>query len=65
MKYKKNGNNSWIIEVYENGKTKELLVKFPTGCLDQVGWDTGDDLIWEELDHNDWSIKRNETKQKL
>ena len=51
MKYKKTGENSWIIEVQENGKTKELFIEFPPEALDQVGWDTGDTLIWEELDH--------------
>ncbi len=51
MKYKQTGTNSWTIEVQENGKTKELFIEFPTEVLDQVGWDTGDTLIWEELDH--------------
>lgn len=58
MKYKKTGTNSWIVEVQENGKTKELFIEFPPGCLDQMGWDIGDDLLWEELDAGRWSLRK-------
>ena len=51
-------NNTWIIEVKENNKTKELFVEFPQGAIDQVGWDEGDTLIWEELPDGAWSIKK-------
>jgi len=54
------GPNSWIVEVKQDGKTKELYIEFPEGSLDQVGWDIGDDLIWEELDHGAWSLKKKE-----
>ena len=49
-KYKQTGTNSWLIEVQENGKTKELFLEFPPDALNQVGWDEGDTLIWEEID---------------
>ena len=58
MKYTKQGGSSWLLEVQENGKTKELFIEFPPDALDQVGWDEGDTLIWEELDHGVWSIKK-------
>ena len=58
MSYKKINDKSWILEVQENGKTKELFIEFPPGALDQVGWDEGDDLIWEELPNGDWSIRK-------
>jgi hypothetical protein len=54
--HKQTGINSWTIEVQENGKTKELFIEFPPDALNQVGWDVGDTLIWEELDHGGWSI---------
>ena len=57
---KKVTNSQWIIEVQENGKTKELFIEFPQDALDQVGWDEGDTIIWEELDHGAWSIKKKE-----
>lgn len=57
---KKTGDNSWIVEVKENGKSKELYIEFPPGALDQVGWDVGDDLIWEELDNGSWQLTKKE-----
>lgn len=50
--------NSWLVEVQENGKTKELFIEFPPGSLDQVGWDVGDTVIWEELPNGSWSLKK-------
>ena len=58
MKYTQKGQNSWTLEVQENGKTKELFLEFPPDALNQVGWDIGDTLIWEELDHGAWSIRK-------
>ena len=58
MKYKKIGTNTWTIEVQQNGETKELFIEFPPDALNQVGWDIGDTLIWEELDHLSWSVKQ-------
>jgi len=31
------GPNSWIVEVKENSKTKELFIEFPVVSLDQIG----------------------------
>ena len=59
---KKINDKSWILEVQQNGKTKELFIEFPPGALDQVGWDEGDDLIWEELPDGNWSIRKKEDK---
>ena len=57
---KKINDKSWILEVQENGKTKELFIEFPPGCLDQVGWDEGDTLLWEELPDGSWSVRKKE-----
>jgi hypothetical protein len=58
MKHTQTGQNSWTLEVQENGKTKELFLEFPPDALNQVGWDIGDTLIWEELDHGAWSVRK-------
>ena len=60
MSYKKISNNTWQIEVQENGKTKELFLQFPPDALNQVGWDEGDTLIWEELPEGGFSITKKE-----
>ena len=60
MKYKQVSQNEWLIEVRENGKTKELFIEFPDGCLDQVGWDVGDNLIWDELPDGSWRQRKDD-----
>ena len=57
---KKTGPNSWIVQVRENGKTKELFLDLPPESLNQMCWDDGDTLLWEELDHGAWSITKKE-----
>lgn len=60
MNYKKINQNSWTVTVQENGKTKELYIEFPPDCLNQVGWDEGDTLLWEELPNGDWKLSKKE-----
>lgn len=58
--YRKISENNWIVTVQENGKTKELFLEFPPEAINQAGWDEGDTLIWEELDHGGWQISKKE-----
>ena len=60
MKYKQLSQNTWLVEVQQDGKTKELFFEFPTGSLDSVGWDTGDTLLWEELPDGGYSLTKKE-----
>lgn len=55
---KKTGDNKWVIQVQQDGKTKELFLEFPPEALNQVGWDEGDTLLWEELPNGSWSLKK-------
>lgn len=65
MEYKQTGLNKWTLKIKEDGKTKELYIEFPPDALNQVGWDEGDTLIWEELDNGNWSIKKKEVNKKV
>ena len=56
--YKKTGDNSWTVTVQENGETKELYIEFPPDALNQVGWDEGDTIVWEELPNGNWSLTK-------
>ena len=60
MEYEKLSDNSWKVKVRQDGKTKELYIEFPPDCINQVGWDTGDTLLWEELPDGSWSLKKKE-----
>ena len=58
MHYKQLSQNKWIVKVQQDGKTKDLYIEFPPGCIDQAGWDVGDTLIWDELSDGNWSLKK-------
>ena len=61
MTVKKLSANRWVLEVKENQETKELYLDFPEEVFNQVGWDEGDTLLWEELDNGAWSVTKKET----
>jgi hypothetical protein len=58
MNVRKVGQNQWVIQVKENQETKELYLDLPSDVLNQVGWDDGDTIIWEELDGGNWSLTK-------
>lgn len=60
MKYKQLSQNEWLVEVQQDGKTKEMFFEFPHGSIDAVGWDTGDTLLWEELPDGGYSLTKKE-----
>jgi uncharacterized membrane protein (UPF0127 family) len=60
---KKISDNRWIIEIKEDSKTKELYLEFPPGAIDQVGWDIGDTLEWEDLNNGSWSIRKKDAEK--
>lgn len=35
-----------------------LILCLPTDILNQVGWDTGDKVLWEELPDGSFSIRK-------
>ena len=60
MSVKKVSDNRWVLEVQENKKTKELYIELPSDALNQVGWDEGDTILWEELPNGNWSLSKKE-----
>ena len=58
--YRKLSDNNWVVTVQENGKDKELYIELPPEALNQVGWDEGDTLLWEELPSGAWQVTKKE-----
>lgn len=54
--------SSWTIKLIEDPKTGDLILPLTSDILNQVGWDEGDTLLWEELPSGSWSIKKKEEK---
>jgi hypothetical protein len=51
-------NNTWLIEVQENGSTKDLFIEFPEDAINQVGWHEGDILEWLNNGNGSWTIQK-------
>jgi hypothetical protein len=60
---RKISNNKWLIEVQENGSTKELFVELPEDAINQVGWHDGDVLEWINNGNGSWLIKKKEINE--
>ena len=56
--YTKLNNNTWLIEVQENGSTKDLFIEFPEDAINQVGWHEGDILEWLNNGNGSWTIQK-------
>lgn len=58
--------SNWKVTVEEDPETGDLILPIPTELLNQVGWDFGDTLLWEEMDGGAWSLrKKDEEKTRL
>ena len=40
---------TYIVEIELDQKTGEMILPFPKELIDAVGWNVGDQLIWEEI----------------
>lgn len=41
-------SKTWTTKVEEDPETGELIITFPDELMDQVGWQIGDNIVWEE-----------------
>ena len=48
---------TYTLEVQEDAEG-ELFLEFPEDMLAQVGWDTGDTLVWTDLKDGSWSLTK-------
>lgn len=50
------------VTLEQDDETGELILPLDANLLAQMGWDIGDDLIWEELPGGNWSIRKKESE---
>lgn len=50
----------WTIHLEQDPETGDLIMPLPTDLLNQVGWDFGDTLVWEDLHNGSWSLRKKE-----
>jgi len=47
----------------EQDSNGELFLNFPDELLNQMGWDPGDVLLWEELPEGRWLLRKQENNE--
>jgi hypothetical protein len=52
--------DKYTVKLEEDPETGELILPIPVELLNQMGWDDGDTLLWEEMSNGSYSIKKKE-----
>lgn len=52
--------NNWLVLIEIDPKTGELIMPIPHDLLNQMGWDSGDDLIWHDNENGTFSLSKKE-----
>lgn len=52
-----NETKRWIVTVEEDPETGDLILPFPDGLLDSMGWKEGDVINWKE-ENGAWILTR-------
>lgn len=50
---------TWTVDVGEDS-SGELVINLPVDILNQMGWDDGTSLLWEDNNNGSWSLRSNE-----
>lgn len=56
--YTKVSDNTWTVTVQEDGESKDLYIQLPPDAINQVGWDDGDTILWEELSNGSYKLSK-------
>lgn len=51
-----NRKDSFTVKIEQDGE--DLILPLPVDLLNQMGWDDGDTLIWEELSPVSWGLRK-------
>lgn len=51
-------SKSTILDVVEDPLTGDLLLQLTDELCNELGWNVGDTLVWEELPNNSWSVRK-------
>ena len=53
---KQMANNRWTIDLIQDGE--DLILPLNDEILEQTGWKTGDELLWETAAENVWTLRK-------
>ena len=52
----------WTIKLETDPETGDLIMPLSPDMLSQMGWDTGDTLLWEEMGNGSWSLRKKDSR---
>ena len=50
--------SNYTVKVEEDPDTGDLVLPLPAELLNQMGWDIGDDLVWEDNFNGTFSLSK-------
>lgn len=53
---------TWTKVVVHDEQTDEYLIEFSEDELKQIGWQTGDELVWSDNKDGSWTLKKKEDR---
>ena len=53
--------NKYTVTLIEDSETKDLIMPFPEGMCDDLGWEIGDSLNWTQLPNGTLSLTKIDT----
>lgn len=48
--------STWTVTVIEDGE--DVILPFPDGLLESVGWQEGDTLVWIDNEDGSWTLRK-------
>jgi len=53
---KQMANSRWVIDLEQDGE--DLILPLNEEILKNTGWKTGDELLWETVSENVWTLRK-------
>lgn len=57
--------SKWTITVEEDPETGDLVIPFSDEMLAEVGWKSGDTLIWTDNTNGSWTLTKKEIENEI
>jgi len=49
---------TWTITVEVDETTGEHYLQFPPDALEGLGWQPGDNILWQDTGYNSWTLSK-------
>lgn len=53
---------TWTLNVEKDPETGDLVVPIPQEIMEEIGWTTGDNLIWTDNKDGTWTVSKSDVE---